>query len=274
MTDQSELERVRPIARQAVAGGYLAPIKLGDVYWFRIALVQEAENKYGLKSDFDLYRGIGEAFELICARCGVYTKEAKDSLSALSPDAVRSGRVSYLGPNVQSLAEGKCPGCGTDTVAARFNQSLLDQRFGKAPFIIGEAHIFVENGAPTSWGVDILRKLQPISCEQNKDLKFQVYPVPPPWPENREDMIVHTVARLRARGVRWEVADGNNEFQIGEAYGKRFFALYLRKAANGADVRAVEKAPSRAMAKPEKAAPQENKGWWGRLLDRIAPPTR
>jgi hypothetical protein len=76
------------------------------------------------------------------------------------------------------------------------------------------------------------------------------------------------------RGVRWEVADGNNEFQIGEAYGKRFFALYLRKAANGADVRAVEKAPSRAMAKPEKAAPQENKGWWGRLLDRIAPPTR
>jgi hypothetical protein len=58
-------------------------------------------------------------------------------------------------------------------------------------------------------------------------LKFTVYPVSASWPESRQHMIIHATAVLMKYGVRWEPGDGKNEFQTGEAHGKRFFALYL-----------------------------------------------
>src|SRR5262245_46995679 len=227
MGDEVQLETFRPIAKQALEQGYRAPVKLRDVYWLKIALHQEAENKFGLKSNFDLYKGIGDALALICAKCCVYTRDAVNSLCAFNPDELARKQVSYGGPNVRSLLEGTCPGCCTDRVEAFFNVNLLDQRFGKDPFIIGEAHIFVEGGAPKELGANILRTLQPTSCERNKELKFTVYPVSASWPESRQHMIIHATAVLMKYGVRWEPGDGKNEFQTGEAHGKRFFALYL-----------------------------------------------
>ena len=230
MSDEVQLARFTPIAKQALENGYRGTVKIRDVYWLKLALYREAESKYrpanALKGDF--YNGVGTALAIICARCGVYTRDSVNLLCAFNPDELASKKVSYGGPNVKSLLGGICPGCGTDTVEANFNASLLDQRFGKNPFIIGEAHIWIEGGAPPESGKNILQTLQPLSCERNKELKFSIYPVTAPWAENEQSMIARATATLMTRGVRLK-GDGDCQFQVGEAHGKRFFALYLRQ---------------------------------------------
>jgi hypothetical protein len=79
-------------------------------------------------------------------------------------------------------------------------------------------------------GANILRTLQPTSCERNKELKFTVYPVSASWPESRQHMIIHATAVLMKDGVRWEPGDGKNEFQTRGAREEIFCTLSSAEA--------------------------------------------
>ncbi|MBN1886000.1 MAG: hypothetical protein JW876_10830 [Candidatus Krumholzibacteriota bacterium] len=109
-------------SRKAVLGRQSITLRLGDVHALVLVLEEALVANRGLERT-EAFRRARDGISIACPNCGEYNDQAKGIvlLSGEGGALSQAKQVAYGGPNAAALGEGRCPGCGGETVTATFD---------------------------------------------------------------------------------------------------------------------------------------------------------